>query len=76
MRRDRAGSLTDSLRPAEARLAAEGACDGHPYRRTPQRLSALYGHEAYLNAVLDPRFVSGMTVRVGEERPVWRETRK
>jgi F-type H+-transporting ATPase subunit delta len=30
-------------------------------------LSATYGHEVYLNVVLDPRVTGGMTVRVGDE---------
>jgi F-type H+-transporting ATPase subunit delta len=30
-------------------------------------LTASYGHEVYLNVVLDPRIAGGMTVRVGDE---------
>lgn len=36
-------------------------------RRLAAALTQAYGHEVYLNVVLDPRVVGGMTVRVGDE---------
>jgi F-type H+-transporting ATPase subunit delta len=36
-------------------------------RRLATALTAAYGHEVYLNVVLDPRITGGMTVRVGDE---------
>jgi hypothetical protein len=76
MRRDRAGSLTDFLRPADsaASRAARrgGARDGNPDRRAAAASIgssvAAYGHQVYLNVVLDPRVGGGMAVQVGEER--------
>jgi F-type H+-transporting ATPase subunit delta len=36
-------------------------------RRLAAALTEAYGHQVYLNVVLDPRVVGGMTVRVGDE---------
>jgi F-type H+-transporting ATPase subunit delta len=36
-------------------------------RRLATALAAAYGHEVYLNVVLDPKIAGGMTVRVGDE---------
>jgi F-type H+-transporting ATPase subunit delta len=37
------------------------------WRRLSAALSQVYGHEVYLNVVLDRRVVGGMTGRVGDE---------
>jgi hypothetical protein len=75
MRRDRAGSLTDFLRPADSavsRAARRGARDGNPDRRAAAASIGssvvAYGHGVYLSVVLDPRVGGGMAVQVGEER--------
>ena len=36
-------------------------------RRLAAGLTEAYGHDVYLNVVLDPKVVGGMTVRVGDE---------
>jgi F-type H+-transporting ATPase subunit delta len=54
-----------------ARLVAEVhvmvALTAAQRRRLATALAQAYGHEVYLNVVLDPRVVGGMTVRVGDE---------
>jgi F-type H+-transporting ATPase subunit delta len=54
-----------------ARLVAEVhasvALTAAQRRRLAAALTEAYGHEVYLNVVLDPRVVGGMTVRVGDE---------
>ena len=54
-----------------ARLVAEVhvpvALTAAQRRRLATALTQAYGHEVYLNVVLDPRVVGGMTVRVGDE---------
>ncbi|HSR83903.1 MAG TPA: F0F1 ATP synthase subunit delta [Streptosporangiaceae bacterium] len=54
-----------------ARLVAEVhvkvALTAAQRRRLASALSEAYGHEVYLNVVLDARVVGGMTVRVGDE---------
>jgi len=54
-----------------ARLVAEvhvaAALTAAQRRRLAAALTEAYGHEVYLNVVLDPRVVGGMTVRVGDE---------
>jgi F-type H+-transporting ATPase subunit delta len=54
-----------------ARLVAEVhvrfALTAEQRRRLVAGLTAAYGHEVYLNVVLDPRVVGGMTVRIGDE---------
>jgi len=54
-----------------ARLVAEVhvsvALTAEQRRRLAAALTDAYGHEVYLNVVLDPKVVGGMTVRVGDE---------
>ncbi len=54
-----------------ARLVAEVhvpvALTAEQRRRLAAGLTEAYGHDVYLNVVLDPKVVGGMTVRVGDE---------
>jgi F-type H+-transporting ATPase subunit delta len=36
-------------------------------QRLAQALAAIYGHEVYVNVVIDPTVVGGMTIQVGDE---------
>jgi F-type H+-transporting ATPase subunit delta len=36
-------------------------------QRLAQALAGIYGHEVYVNVVIDPSMVGGMTVQVGDE---------
>jgi F-type H+-transporting ATPase subunit delta len=36
-------------------------------QRLAQALAGIYGHEVYVNVVIDPSTVGGMTVQVGDE---------
>ena len=36
-------------------------------RRLAEALSGIYGHEVYINVVIDPTVVGGLTVQVGDE---------
>ena len=36
-------------------------------RRLAEALAAIYGHEVYINVVIDPAVIGGMTIQVGDE---------
>jgi F-type H+-transporting ATPase subunit delta len=36
-------------------------------RRLAEALAAIYGHDVYINVVLDPAVIGGMTIQVGDE---------
>ena len=36
-------------------------------RRLAEALAALYGHEVYINVVIDPAVIGGLTIQVGDE---------
>jgi F-type H+-transporting ATPase subunit delta len=50
---------------AVVRAAAEPTAEQR--RRLADALSAIYGHEVYINVVIDPAVIGGMTIQVGDE---------
>jgi F-type H+-transporting ATPase subunit delta len=50
---------------AVVRAAAEPTAQQR--RRLAEALAAIYGHEVYINVVIDPTVIGGLTIQVGDE---------
>ena len=44
-----------------------GRAHGGAAPRLADALAAIYGHEVYVNVVIDPTVMGGMTIQVGDE---------